>query len=52
MGVDFGQTKEFFHVTFKIPDLCPKNERVSEPRKNGRRFLTDSEIFSRDTEDT
>ena len=51
MGGDFGQTKEFFHVTLKIPYLCPENERVSEPRKmhvgfeQSEKFLTGNRTY-------
>ena len=33
MGVGFGHTEEFFHVTFKLPSLCPKNDIVNEDIK-------------------
>ena len=52
IGVGFGPTEEFFHMLQKIPYLCLENERVSEPRKNGRRFGEIGVIVSRDTEDT
>ena len=45
MGVDFGQTEEFFHVTLKIPSLCQKNDRVSDPRKMGIGFERTEEFF-------